>query len=128
MLTLSIHSPAMSISAKAMRTDGHAGDILRAFQGPDIEKYFIVGEDALETLKVDPVAASMDVRLLCARRGGDLPAALKSPSILPLSAIGISATMIRDRVKRGLSIRYMVPPAVEDYIREHELYKGGESS
>jgi nicotinate-nucleotide adenylyltransferase len=37
--------------------------------------------------------------------------------------VDISATDIRKRVARGLSIRYLVPPAVENIIRERQLYR-----
>jgi nicotinate-nucleotide adenylyltransferase len=36
--------------------------------------------------------------------------------------IAISASAVRERVERGLSIRYWVPGAVEEYIRGHGLY------
>lgn len=38
--------------------------------------------------------------------------------------VEISATEIRQRVAQGLSIRYFVPPLVEEYIRQHGLYGG----
>jgi len=37
--------------------------------------------------------------------------------------IDISATEIRNRVARGQSIRYLVPPAVEQIIRQRQLYR-----
>jgi nicotinate-nucleotide adenylyltransferase len=37
--------------------------------------------------------------------------------------VDISATDIRNRVASGRSIRYLVPPEVEELIRRHELYR-----
>ena len=37
--------------------------------------------------------------------------------------IDVSATEIRNRVATGRSIRYLVPPAVEEIIRREQLYK-----
>ncbi len=37
--------------------------------------------------------------------------------------IGISGTDIRRRIKLKRSIRYLVPPKVEEYIRRHNLYR-----
>ena len=37
--------------------------------------------------------------------------------------IDISATDIRNRVASGRSIRYLVPPSVEEIIRRHNLYR-----
>ncbi len=36
--------------------------------------------------------------------------------------IAISASEIRDRVARGLSVRHLVPEPVNRYIKEHKLY------
>ncbi len=38
--------------------------------------------------------------------------------------LDISATEIRRQVRAGRSIRYLVPPPVEDYIHRHRLYRG----
>ena len=43
--------------------------------------------------------------------------------VLEVPAVGVSATMIRDRVRRGRSIRYLVPDAVRDYIAARGLYR-----
>ncbi len=41
-------------------------------------------------------------------------------------AVGVSSSEIRRRVAEGLSIRYLVHPAVEMYIAEHRLYRGSQ--
>ena len=39
--------------------------------------------------------------------------------------LGHSSSEIRRRVKEGRTIRYLVPPDVEAYIRDHRLYRRG---
>jgi len=52
--------------------------------------------------------------------------------LLPTPLVDISATEIRRRVHNGLSIRYLVPKPVCDFIRENNLYQrfpaGGQGS
>jgi nicotinate-nucleotide adenylyltransferase len=36
--------------------------------------------------------------------------------------VAVSASAIRDRVARGLSVRHLVPEPVNRYIKENELY------
>lgn len=40
-----------------------------------------------------------------------------------LTDIAISASEIRELVKKGRSIRYLLPPAVENYIKKRALYR-----
>lgn len=40
-----------------------------------------------------------------------------------ITALEISATAIRQRLARGLSVRYLVPDPVLDYIETHQLYR-----
>ena len=48
----------------------------------------------------------------------------KSDHFSAISDLDISASAIRQRLSRGFSIRYLVPPAVERYIARHGLYVG----
>lgn len=41
-------------------------------------------------------------------------------AIMP--TIDISSTLIRSRCKNGLSVRYMIPDSVHEYIRERKMY------
>jgi nicotinate-nucleotide adenylyltransferase len=45
---------------------------------------------------------------------------------IQMPGIEIAATDIRQRVAAGRTIRYMVPRAVEMYIREHRVYETGD--
>ena len=44
-------------------------------------------------------------------------------TVLEMSPVDASSTEIRNRVKEGKSIKGLVPPGVEEYIIEHQLYR-----
>ena len=41
---------------------------------------------------------------------------------IEIAPVGISSTDIRKKLKVGHSVKGLIPPCVEDYIREHSLY------
>lgn len=43
--------------------------------------------------------------------------------LLPERKIDISSTEIRERIFKGISVRYMIPDKVFSYIAEHQLYQ-----
>ncbi|HMA54280.1 MAG TPA: nicotinate-nucleotide adenylyltransferase [Acidobacteriota bacterium] len=45
-------------------------------------------------------------------------------TLVPIKALDVSSTAVRDRVRRGASLEGLVPRAVAAYIREHQLYRG----
>jgi nicotinate-nucleotide adenylyltransferase len=64
------------------------------------------------------------------RLGAMLPGGAASMSrveCIKTMLIANSASDVRDRVATGRSIRYLVPPAVEAYIRDHQLYRSDNS-
>jgi nicotinate-nucleotide adenylyltransferase len=46
---------------------------------------------------------------------------------LAITSLDVSASDIRERVATGRSIRFLVPPAVEEYIVHHRLYRRSET-
>ncbi|MBI3301425.1 MAG: nicotinate-nicotinamide nucleotide adenylyltransferase [Deltaproteobacteria bacterium] len=40
-----------------------------------------------------------------------------------IAGLPIAASTIRDKVRQGKSVRYLVPPAVDAYITRHTLYQ-----
>lgn len=106
----------------------YTADTLEQLRGtyPDAEMFFIVGRDALEDMPnwVRPERIRELATLAVAARNGE-DVTVEPPAMrLEMPEIGISATDIRERVAAGRSIRYLVPPVVETYIREHGLYLG----
>ncbi len=113
-------------------------DTLEALRAdrPDDELVFILGEDALRDLPNwhRPERILELAKLAVARRadvspealegaGRQLPGLLERVVWLEMPLVEVSATGIRERVKDGLSIAEMVPPSVEEYIRQHRLYR-----
>lgn len=105
--------------------------------GDDAEIYFIMGMDSLQNFHTwhQPQEIVKLCKLAVLRRPGfdvdldtlekQVPGATASLVILPGPEFDISASEIRARVRRGESIRGLVPPAVAAFIKTNRLYKNG---
>ncbi len=105
---------------------------------PGERLFFFLGWDALEDLPrwKDPERVLALAELVVFPRAGYpapglpglerlLPGVGRRLHPMEGPLIQISSTEVRRRVREGLSIRYLVPRAVEEYILEKGLYKEG---
>jgi nicotinate-nucleotide adenylyltransferase len=104
-------------------------------RGPDDELFLLVGSDTLPDLPKwhDPARVVTAATLVVRERPGQpllstqqLEAAIGTPvrmQVIDVPINDVSSQDIRRRVAEGRSIRYMVPRAVEMYIREKRLYQ-----
>lgn len=100
------------------------------------ELYFLMGSDSLADLTAwrEPAGIVRLARLAAMRRPGYEPGLASLEQAIPglrervhwldAPCLDISSSDLRHRVRQGLPLRYLVPPAVEVYIREHRLYLG----
>lgn len=111
---------------------------LRAGLGAGAKLYFIVGLDAVKELPTwrSPARLMESCQIVAVRRPGHgaldmrslesgVPGASEHITPVDVPQVDISATEIRRRVSRGMSIRYLVPETVEEYIATHGLYAQG---
>ncbi|HJB01390.1 MAG TPA: nicotinate-nucleotide adenylyltransferase [Candidatus Mediterraneibacter merdavium] len=133
--------PHFSLSLYEAETEAHSYtySTLREFNRrcPDDDFYFILGADSLfaieewrnfeeifpactilAAMRDDKDAQSMQLQIdyLSERYGARI-------ELLRAPLVEISSTTIRRRASLDLSVRYMVPDAVADYIKRHQLYK-----
>jgi nicotinate-nucleotide adenylyltransferase len=89
---------------------------------PDAQFIYLIGEDNVGQLSTWRRFADLSkmVQFAVLDRSG-LNTVHPYPAVR--RHIDISATDIRNRVARGQSIRYLVPPAVENLIRQRQLYR-----
>lgn len=104
-------------------------ELLELYPGSDL--FYVIGSDAVAELSTwrEPELVLELAQFLVAMRPGHDLARLEerfreSVEIVHVSGLDVSSTEIRDRVRKGLSIRYLVPENVEKYIAQTGLYRG----
>ena len=145
MVRLAVAShPAFEVSDVEVRRPGpsYTVDTLALLQdrlGPAAELFFILGLDSLAELPQwhEPQRLLQLCRLVAVPRPGEaspdmgalegqlpgLRARLVTLEGAP--GIAVSSSVLRARLARGESVRYLVPEAVEEYIRREGLYRPG---
>lgn len=107
-------------------------------QHPENHYFFIMGADSVRDILKwkDPEVIFANCTLLAALREDGIPTEEFLREVerlrtdygadihtLEIPAIGISSTDIRNRVKSGRTIHYLVPDRVERYIMESGIYR-----
>jgi len=94
-------------------------------QHPQEAFYFIIGADMIENLPywhhIDELFQIVD--FIGVQRPG---ASVKTDypiELVDVPAFGVSSSLIRERIRQRQSVKYLLPDAVIDYIREHHLYE-----
>jgi nicotinate-nucleotide adenylyltransferase len=110
-------------------------DLLKLLHTPENELFFLVGADILPELPRwrAPDEILRLAHLVVVNRPGwprpELsgvealdPGARERVHQVSIPGVALAARELRERVRRGQPIRYLVPPEVERYIHEHGLY------
>jgi nicotinate-nucleotide adenylyltransferase len=108
-------------------------ELLQDQLGSETSLFFILGRDTLAELPLwkEPREVIQLCRLVVPPRLGSrdlrhleeaIPGLLARVVQLDMPVIGISSSGIRHRLAKGMSIRYLVPPGVEEYIAKQRMY------
>ncbi|MDH4367858.1 MAG: nicotinate-nucleotide adenylyltransferase, partial [Dehalococcoidia bacterium] len=124
--TLEVDRPGPSYTVDTLK-------LLQDQLGSEASFFFILGRDTLAELPLwkEPRRVLQLCRLVVPPRLGSrdlrhleeaIPGLLERVIQLDMPVIGISSSEIRQRIARRLSIHYLVPAEVEQYIAEQKIY------
>ncbi len=96
---------------------------------PDTEFSFVIGADIFSTLtkwyRINELVELVQFigldRINGAKLRSDEPL-LQRIKMVPMPQLEISSSLIREYVRDGRGLDYLVPKSVEKYIKEHQLY------
>ena len=125
-------SPGMRLERLELDRPGpsYTVDTLRALREREPGSSFVllVGSDAARGVPRWHEASELSrlARLVAFGRAGTTAGALPTGiEYITVPAVEISSTAVRERVRRGQSIRYWVPDAVAEFIASRGLYRDG---
>ncbi len=131
-------NPRFSVSRLEVDREGptYTVDTLRELKdqhGGNVDLFFVTGADAVleifqwkdpdEILELAHFIAATRPGYDLARFEAEEPTRHPNVSVMNIPALAISSTDIRERVREGRPIRYLVPEGVESYIEKARLYR-----
>ena len=94
-------------------------------QFPNHQFYFIIGADMIEYLpKWHKIDELMELVQFVGVQRPEYSSETDYPiHYVDIPAFEVSSSMIRERVNQGMTVRYLLPDRVIDFIREKQLYE-----
>ena len=124
--------PHLVVDDREVRREGptYTADTLAELhrEEPDTDWFFVLGEDAaagLSRWKRSDEALALATFVVVTRPEVSTPVGRRlRPQLvhLQIPQLEVSSTQLRQRFSAGLATRYLVPDAVDGYVREHGLY------
>ena len=135
-------NPYFDVSSIELNRDGYTYTLntikeLNEYYGKEVELLFITGADAL--FEIETWYKVEELLKLCSFVSVTRPGYNKSMleqklqylqskynsklHIIDVPGLNISSTEIRERIKTNISIKYLVPDEVEQYIFQHGLFR-----
>ena len=119
--------PRFSLSRVELDRDGvsYTVDTLDALRSEG-ELFLILGSDALADLarwRAPDRIRELSTILVAARPGAPEPDPMHRARAFDAPRLDISSRELRARAARGMSLRYLVPDAVWEHIKQRGLYK-----
>ena len=135
-------NPYFDVSSIELNRDGYTYTLntikeLNEYYGKEVELLFITGADAL--FEIETWYKVEELLKLCSfvsvTRSGYNKSMLEQKlqylqskynsklHIIDVPGLNISSTEIRERIKTNISIKYLVPDEVEQYIFQHGLFR-----
>ncbi len=134
-------NPNFAVSALELKRQGlsYTVETIASYQEefPGAKIYFIIGVDALlliNTWKDVERLATLCSFIVVTRPGYQLSheeehfceipeSVWKKILVVAIPGLYISSSDIRQRVAKGQTIKYLLPPAIEEYILKNDLYR-----
>jgi nicotinate-nucleotide adenylyltransferase len=102
-------------------------------ESPEAELYLLIGADQWAGFAAwrEPAEIGRLARIAVMARAGErtaevgpsfAPGEAPNPVEVPVTRVDVSASLVRRRVARGLSVRYLVPDPVRQIIEAENLY------